>query len=67
VDFDFAAILVTLSAVTGIIWAVDALFFAKSRAQRAAETPTLVNAVKEPWSMRSRNRSLSSTRAPSSR
>ncbi len=47
-DFDFAAILVTLSAVTGIIWAVDALFFAKSRAQRAAETPTLVNAVKEP-------------------
>lgn len=47
-DFDFAAILVTLSAVTGIIWAVDALFFVKSRAQRAAETPTLVNAVKEP-------------------
>ncbi|MEZ5456383.1 MAG: signal peptidase I [Lysobacteraceae bacterium] len=47
-DFDFAAILVTLSALTGIIWAVDALFFAKSRAQRAAETPTLVNAVKEP-------------------
>jgi signal peptidase I len=32
---DFAAILVALSALTGLVWAVDALFFAKKRVQRA--------------------------------
>jgi len=48
VDFDFAAILVGLSAITGVVWAVDAAFFAKARAARAAANPTLVNAVREP-------------------
>ncbi|MCK7594806.1 signal peptidase I [Pseudomarimonas salicorniae] len=32
---DFAAILVALSALTGLIWAADALFFARKRAERA--------------------------------
>ena len=32
---DFAAILVGLSALTGLIWAADALFFAKRRRERA--------------------------------
>jgi signal peptidase I len=35
-DFDFAALLVGLSALTGVIWGIDALFFAKAR-QKAAE------------------------------
>jgi len=35
VQFDFAALLVSLSALTGVIWLVDALFFAKSRKARA--------------------------------
>lgn len=35
-DFDFSLILVVLSALTGFIWLVDHLFFAKAR-QRAAE------------------------------
>ena len=30
-DFDFALILVVLSAITGVIWAIDRLFFAKKR------------------------------------
>ena len=47
-DFDFAAILVGLSAITGVIWAVDAAFFAKARATQAAQSPALVNAVREP-------------------
>lgn len=33
---DFAAILVILSALTGLIWAIDALFFAAKRRARAA-------------------------------
>lgn len=32
--FDFAALLVLLSALTGVIWLIDALFFAKARAAR---------------------------------
>ena len=35
-NFDFAAILVGLSALTGIIWGLDHLFFARARAERAA-------------------------------
>jgi signal peptidase I len=35
VNFDFAAVLVGLAAFTGIVWAIDALFFAKARAARA--------------------------------
>ncbi len=34
-NFDFAAVLVGLAAFTGIVWAIDALFFAKARAARA--------------------------------
>jgi signal peptidase I len=33
---DFAAILVALSAITGLVWAADVLFFAKRRTERAA-------------------------------
>jgi signal peptidase I len=37
VDFDFAAILVGLTALTGGIWLLDQLFFARGRAARGAE------------------------------
>jgi signal peptidase I len=37
VDFDFAAILVGLTALTGAIWLLDHLFFAKARAEREAQ------------------------------
>jgi signal peptidase I len=37
VDFDFAAILVGLTALTGVIWLLDHLFFAKARNARAEE------------------------------
>jgi signal peptidase I len=39
VNFDFAALLVGLAAFTGLVWGIDALFFAKARAARAAGTP----------------------------
>jgi signal peptidase I len=40
VHFDFEFLLVILSAVTGLVWAVDALVLARSRRQAAAgETP----------------------------
>lgn len=45
-NFDFAAILVALSAITGVIWAIDALFFARRR--QAAAVPGSENAPKEP-------------------
>lgn len=48
-NFDFAALLVGLAAVTGLIWGIDALFFAKARAARAEGTPTLGGeVVREP-------------------
>jgi len=37
VSVDFAAILVALSAITGLIWLADALFFARRRLERAGE------------------------------
>src|SRR5688572_10070016 len=45
VNVDFALILVTLAALTGIIWAIDHLLFAKARVARhgdAAKEPLLV-------------------------
>ncbi len=48
-NFDFAAILVALSFLTGLIWAVDALFFERKR--RALTVPTeglSNNAPKDP-------------------
>ena len=36
-DLDFAALLVGLTAFTGIVWAIDALFFAKARRARGPE------------------------------
>jgi signal peptidase I len=45
VDFDFAALLVGLTALTGTIWLLDHLFFAKGRAERQAATG---NEKKEP-------------------
>ncbi len=43
---DFALILVLLSALTGLIWLLDHLLFAKARQQRAAAAPD--NAISEP-------------------
>jgi len=40
--FDFALILVVLSAVTGVIWAVDRLFFAKKREAAERKEPVIV-------------------------
>jgi signal peptidase I len=34
-DFDFALLLVALTAVTGVVWLIDWLFLAKGRARRA--------------------------------
>ena len=34
-DFDFALLLVVLTAVTGVIWLLDHLFFARGRATRS--------------------------------
>ena len=39
-DFDFSAFLVLATFVTGVIWAVDALFFAKQRAATDAGLPS---------------------------
>ncbi|WP_043797995.1 signal peptidase I [Arenimonas composti] len=36
-DFDIAALLVALAAFTGLVWAIDALFFAKKRRLMQAE------------------------------
>jgi len=47
VRVDFALILVVLSALTGLIWLVDHLFFAKARQLRAAQA-VAGNAVSEP-------------------
>src|SRR5262245_23348416 len=42
--FDFSFVLVALAAVTGIVWGVDARFFApKRRAQGIAKDPVLVD------------------------
>lgn len=43
--FDFALILTALSALTGLIWLVDALFFAKSRRLMAREGEEVVEPV----------------------
>jgi signal peptidase I len=44
IDVDFATILVALSALTGVIWALDALLWKKKRLARdpAAKEPTVV-------------------------
>ena len=42
-SFDFAAVLVLLSALTGIIWAIDALFFARARQSSAGKEPMIVD------------------------
>ncbi len=48
-NFDFAAVLVGLAAFTGIVWAIDALFFAKGRAERAQVGSSLgTEVVREP-------------------
>jgi signal peptidase I len=49
VNFDFAALLVGLAAFTGIVWGIDALFFAKARAERAQAGSSLgTEVVREP-------------------
>ena len=48
-NFDFAALLVGLAAFTGIVWGIDALFFAKARAERAQAGSSLgTEVVREP-------------------
>lgn len=41
-DFDFALILVVLSGVTGIVWGIDRLFFAKKRELAERKEPVIV-------------------------
>jgi len=49
VSVNFAAVLVSLAALTGLIWLIDALFFAKARARAlAAATPGGVASVELP-------------------
>jgi signal peptidase I len=49
VNFDFAALLVGLAAFTGIVWGIDALFFARARAERAQANSSLgTEVVREP-------------------
>ncbi len=45
---DFSLMLVIVGAVAGIVWAVDVLFFAKSRAAAARAAGTPDSAVREP-------------------
>lgn len=47
-NFDFAAILVGLSAFTGIVWGIDALLFARRRREAALAQPGSENVVREP-------------------
>lgn len=48
-NFDFAALLVGLAAFTGFVWGIDALFFAKKRAERAHAGSSLgAEVVREP-------------------
>jgi len=41
-DFDFALLLVVLTAVTGVIWLIDRLFFYRARMERAQEIQNTV-------------------------
>jgi signal peptidase I len=45
---DFSLMLVIVGAVAGLVWAVDALFFARSRAAAAQAAGTAAGAVREP-------------------
>ena len=47
-NFDFAALLVGLAAFTGLVWAIDHLFFAKARDARAQASPAGAEVVREP-------------------
>lgn len=40
---DFALLLVALTALTGVIWLIDRLFFAKRRAERGGKMPVVVD------------------------
>lgn len=44
VNFSFALVLVILAAVSGVVWAIDALFFARRRRQQAGDATS----VREP-------------------
>ncbi|MFC4821519.1 signal peptidase I [Dokdonella ginsengisoli] len=54
-DFDFALLLVVLTAVSGVIWLLDRLFLAKARAQRAQAFETMTALSQEEREARSRN------------
>jgi signal peptidase I len=40
---DFALLLVVLTALTGLVWLVDRLFFARGRAERGGKVPVVVD------------------------
>ncbi|MBO9663477.1 signal peptidase I [Dokdonella sp.] len=54
-DFDFALLLVVLTAVSGVVWLLDRLFLAKARAQRAQAFESMAALSQEERDARSRN------------
>lgn len=54
-DFDFALLLVALTAVSGVIWLLDRLFLAKARERRAQAFETMTALSQEEREARSRN------------
>jgi signal peptidase I len=54
-DFDFALLLVGLTAVCGVVWLLDRLFLAKARARRAQAFETMTALSAEEREARSRN------------
>lgn len=54
-DFDFALLLVALTAVSGVVWLLDRLFLAKARARRAQAFETMTALSPEEREARSRN------------
>lgn len=54
-DFDFALLLVVLTAVSGVIWLLDRLFLANARARRAQAFESMTALSQEERDARSRN------------
>ncbi len=54
-DFDFALLLVVLTAVTGVVWLLDRLLLAGARARRAAALESMAGLSQEERDARARN------------
>ena len=54
-DFDFALLLVVLTAVTGVVWLLDRLLLAGARARRAAALESMAGLTQEERDARARN------------